>query len=293
MIILACIGFNSCTKEIPYVQDNFQPILVLNAIWAEGDSMSLEVTSSIGILEDTSRVTINNASVSISSSSVNYNVFNQGKGVYASSAICEAEKNYTIQVSAPGFQSVLATETVPQKLQSTFPDSADRVINNELIDVLIKDPSGANYYMIELKARRYKIRIDPFTQEMDSTLIWESIPFGNLNKIFVSDLEIVSKQTSYELFDDRLFDDKEYTLQVDIPRSSYSRTPVRSEVHFYELHLKSISAAYYRFLRNYLVARPIYGGPFESYREVPNNVQGGAGIFGLYSGERDTVYRRN
>jgi hypothetical protein len=193
-------------------------------------------------------------------------------------------------VQAPEFQGVRAAEVAPKVLQGSFPDSTVKVVSNDLIDIKINDKPGENFYLIDVKAKRYRRFLDPQTLKFDSTLVLEPIEFNNLNKIFLSDLEIVSKQTYFELFDDRLFNGKDYTLQVEIPAEESQRNPIHTEAQYYLVSVKSISKSYFEFLRNFLVARPIYGGPFESYREVPTNVMGGAGIFGLYSEIQDTVF---
>lgn len=280
----------ACTKEIPYKQDNFEPIVVLNSIWQEGQPLNLNLSSSIGILDDTAQVVIDEALVSIKSEGKELNVQNTGKGVYRSLAICEAGKSYEIRVEAPGFETVVASETAPKILEATLPDSTAQLVNNELIDVVIKDGAEDNFYLVEVKAKRYAIVLDPVTLQLDSSLVLESIPFENLNKIFISDLEIVSKNTDFELFDDRLFNGKEYILQLEIPLSESRRSATHSAPEYYMVSLKSISKSYYDFLRNFLVSRPIYGGPFESYRQIPTNVQGGAGLMGMYSQVSDTVF---
>lgn len=287
--VLLLLGI-SCTRELPYTQDNFKPILVLNAIWGEGDSLQVQLTSSIGILDDTTEVMVTGANVGIRSGSFSLDVNEIGNGMYGANALCQAGNLYQISAVADGFETINASEIAPLRLNATLPDSNEQLVTTDQINIDINDPIIDNFYLVEVRAQRYKITIDPFTLELDSQLVIEPVEFGNTNKIFLSDLEIVSKQTPFELFDDRLFNGRNYGLQIEIPLSESRRTIFQSEAHHYYVTLKSISESYFNFLKNYLIARPVYGGPFESYRQVPTNVEGGAGILGMYSEVADTVF---
>jgi hypothetical protein len=289
LLVVVILGLG-CTKELPYTQDNFKPIIVVNSIWEVGQPVKFNLSSSIGILADTNQVLIENAIGNIRSNGIPLPLQNIGGGDYTSPLLCQEGVTYDIVMSAPGFDAVVATEVSPTNIVASLPDSTDIIIQNHLINIDIDDGLETNYYLIDVKAQRYKLFFDPVTFELDSTLVLEAIPFGNLNKIFLSDLEIVSKRTSFELFDDRLFNGKQYQLQIEVPVSSSLRTVERSEVHHYVVSIRSISPSYFSFLKNFLISRPIYGGPFESYREIPTNVLGGAGVFGIFSQVKDTVF---
>ena len=104
--------FTNCTKQIEFDAQDIAPRIVVNSLFTNDSLWAANISRSVGVLETTSYTSINDAYVSIfDGNGVQVTTLtNQGDGLYTSptGATPVADELYTIEVSAPGYTSVLS-----------------------------------------------------------------------------------------------------------------------------------------------------------------------------------------
>ena len=201
--------------------------------------------------------------------------------VFGDSAL-QAGETYSLRVSAPGFETVRATDAVPmpvptsvlsyRALASSRSGSGDRVEFS--LELEIEDPPGeANYYQISL----YRV----FTGRGASRLYLSTNDPSIIadNNVDGSPLEEGGFEGDAPYFRDTLFDGmtREIELSHDLGRDP---GPDPSGMYLQVLY---ISEAYYQYLKTARLHDDTQDNPFAEPLNVYGNVENGYGIFAGYS----------
>ncbi|MBI4649618.1 MAG: DUF4249 domain-containing protein [Bacteroidia bacterium] len=277
----------SCTKVIDIDIDEKEKKIVVNSIFCSDSIINVQVSKSLGILEDNANVQyINNAEVRIVQNGSPLEMLSDNLfGMYHSENIAQSGKSYNIEVTVPGYSTVTATTNLPSPVPIISIDTAltvsflyNQYIKNLNCNIRFQDPSGAdNYYALAIS-----------NETIDT--------FGYSNKNYVwysgSDPFIDNEATWGELpnngygtiFPDALFDGNQFIFKITI--DEYNLYTGTNNLIFY---LYSLPQELYRYLISFNLYQNARFDPFAEPVQVYSNSSNGFGIFTGYSISCDTV----
>ena len=188
---------------------------------------------------------------------------------------------YRLEVSAPGYDPVSATQTMPSKADIlTVSYEFDKVpfdLDSDLYDLMkirIKDPAGEeNYYSYEAY---FEIK-DLGSGQIYTNMVY---PF--------SDLPVAEYGYNIdEIIPDITFDGNEYNLRL-LMFSKYFREDPNTELVAVNLVLYTGTKDLYLYETTRSLNLDAQGNPFAEPVLVHNNMEGGFGVFTLHN---SVVYR--
>lgn len=181
----------------------------------------------------------------------------------------KAGNAYKLDVSHPEYPPAFAIDTMPEKVtineMTFFEDGGVDEFGDERssIEFSFNDPPEKNYYEVTVLDRRS----DSGNHQLESTYTSTTDPSAkralNFNSI---------------LIDDDLFNGENKTLLIRFFRQSEERALEKIYVEF-----KTITRSYYEFSKRARAAVDNDENPFISPIPAFSNVEGGLGIFALYS----------
>lgn len=274
-----------CTREVVIKVKEGVPKIVVSSITATGDLFEVYVSNSYSIFSE--RINIwddaaTDAAVSIYENDVLIEIlsFDADSKTYKADRVRPTVGNtYRIEVSRPGFETVSATSEVPQPIpiETVVVEKDARQLNNQPqtgIRLSFTDISGDNYYGIE------------FTS-----------PGGNKPCLYcrdaaiekISDLDLFEMEFCYDA-DDLLMSDESFRnqeKQVQTYLEEYYIQPAPPE--YASIALRHMNQAYFRFLTSRNLNSIVQGNPFAEPANVMGNINGGFGIFTVYSVSRKRI----
>jgi hypothetical protein len=276
--------FTNCTKEIEFDAQDIAPRIVVNSLFTNDSLWTANISRSVGVLETTSYTSIDDADVSIfDGNGVQVTTLtNQGDGLYTSptGATPQADELYTIEVNAPGYTSVNATNRIPTAVQINSIDTVSST-NSDGEDILettinFQDPpANENYYMVEVLVKG--TWIDEFEGD--------TIEFREPLRISCNDInvETINRFNSggfentylYLMLKDENFDGEDYALTFSV----INYAELKDLELFGEIRLVNTSAAYFNYLKSFNMYQSASGNPFATPVQVYSNVENGMGIF--------------
>lgn len=277
MITLFLLIFPGCETIIKVDLPEHDPLLVINAVIQPGSFWNVNVTRSIGILETGPPANVPDATVEIwQDNQLLVNLAYAGDGDYRSSAnLPQAGIDYTLRVSAPGFDAIRADTRIPMvtpidsaitsgsistgtgdiDLAIYFTDRAneDNFYSLRIIDSNLPGPPGSEYLFFTSK--------EPALQGSNQF-------FG------------IDEENTFEgieaLFDDVLLDGKHNRL--DITYFDWSQFGQSAEVQ-----LLTITEAQYRYALAADLQTETDDNPFAEPVLIFSNIDNGLGIFTGFS----------
>ena len=276
--------FTNCTKEIEFDAQDIAPRIVVNSLFTNDSLWTANISRSVGVLETTSYTSIDDADVSIfDGNGVQVTTLtNQGDGLYTSltGATPQADELYTIEVTAPGYTSVSATNRIPTAVQINSIDTVSST-NSDGEDILettinFQDPpANENYYMVEVLVKG--TWIDEFEGD--------TIEFREPLRISCNDInvETINRFNSggfentylYLMLKDENFDGEDYALTFSV----INYAELKDLELFGEIRLVNTSEAYFNYLKSFNMYQSASGNPFATPVQVYSNVENGMGIF--------------
>jgi hypothetical protein len=276
--------FTNCTKEIEFDAQDIAPRIVVNSLFTNDSLWTANISRSVGVLETTSYTSIDDADVSIfDGNGVQVTTLtNQGDGLYTSptGATPQADELYTIEVNAPGYTSVNATNRIPTAVQINSIDTVSST-NSDGEDILettinFQDPpANENYYMVEVLVKG--TWIDEFEGD--------TIEFREPLRISCNDInvETINRFNSggfentylYLMLKDENFDGEDYALTFSV----INYAELKDLELFGEIRLVNTSEAYFNYLKSFNMYQRASGNPFATPVQVYSNVENGMGIF--------------
>jgi len=221
-----------------------------------------------------------------------------GEGRYESPLRPQVGQAYTLRVSAPGFPSVEARDSIPLLPELRQPQLDTSTVLNLLdkvallpfevhpLDVLWKDPSKtADFYKIELIVFRTSfdaVSGQPLSETTKGYLFTED---PSAEKQF-QDVDV-----GFVLLKDERFKGQEKLLHAFTDKiSSFAYcSPHSTELELY-LDFQSLSPALYAYQLSVIQQLHAAGNPLTPHINVSSNVQGGLGIFGGYTVRRFLLF---
>jgi len=286
----------ACTKEVNLDDIKLEPKICLYCLYTAGNRLNIYLCKTGNAITQTGVVEINDATVVLWSNNVEIeHLTYDSAGYYSTKSYrMEAGKSYTITVDVPGFERIVATDSVPD----VTPILKDSVIKNnyivegQLFSTLFFDfydrPNEHNYYMIAV--------VFQYLNEQTGKVENWAIPVRSDNAIIVSD---ENHQTSYglrESFFYLIFDDSnisERPTKVFFYYFSGNDEILHSFFKFY-----SLSRNMYKYYQSINISgeinnRALFGNinvyQQNDYYNLFSNIQNGIGIFAGCSIDIDTI----
>ncbi len=289
-ITIFAIAFTACELIINPELPEHTPRLVIKAFFTPDGGWAASVSRSVGIQDPAPgpERLITGASVELLSDSriIDRLLFLQRERVYASEKPLQSGKSYSLRVSAPGFETVHATDSAPPpvptsiksyRVETSVPAPGGpgvTTITDFRITLQIQDPPGEeNRYQIRVIAPDRSGRRDLRFSTRDPSIIAD-------NRIEDPVLEGVEPFVGSEpFFSDALFDGESH--QIDL--SSVDLFVEASLERVIWVQVRYISEAYYRHLKSALLHDTTDDNPFAEPVRIHSNIENGYGIFAGYS----------
>ncbi len=292
------ITLSACEQVIEPDLPGHDPRLVVHALFTSDGGWSADVGRSTGILEplpsgDRS-VADATARLLAGERVVGELRFNEAARVYVfEDGALQAGETYSLQVSAPGFETVRATDTVP----APVPTSVRAGERGEFsIELEIQDPPGeANYYQISL----YQVFTGRGATRVEGVLSTRDPSIMGDNSVDESPFEEGTFEGRAPYFRDTLFDGRTHEIELTYTGAWVERvgTIIREEEEEEEewqddlehagftayLQVLYISETYYEYLKTARLHDETRDNPFAEPLNVYGNVENGYGIFAGYS----------
>ncbi len=289
----------ACEQVIEPDLPEHPPRLVLQAFFTSDGAWTAHVARSFGILEPQSvhgGSLVDDAAVELLAGDrvVGKLEFNYTVVAYVfEGGALQAGETYSLRVTAPGFETVRATDTVPGPVPTSVrlyrprasAGSESGAGRDLSIELEIQDPPGeANYYQISL-FRVYEGReegeardfIPAFRREENFSTKDPSILADN--SVDGSPFEEGGFEGKAPYFRDTLFDGSTHEIELS---TDFAGGPDFSEIRLQVLY---ISEAYYEYLKTARLHHDTLDNPFAEPLNVYSNVENGYGIFAGYSSQ--------
>lgn len=275
-ILLLSILVSCDEKEITINLDKHESKLVVNSLLAPSDSIKVNISKSISILENDTVNYIENAEVQFYCQNELVNTMNYlSEGLYYLNASIIKGKEYSIVVDTSGFKTVTASCVIPAPPQILSVDTIS--INDEYLYCEIEfrnDLSTLNYYLLEVESKYPLLNSDSI--------------LSNQVDIINSELIIENGDLGEELerlvFTGEVLQDSVYALGFILGKEMLSSGTHSSNTLY--INLKKISEEYYLYVKSYYASE-------SEQDEVYSNVENGYGIFAGYSLAIDSIVINN
>ena len=132
----------------------------------------------------------------------------------------QAGDSLRLEVNKPSFNPVTTHTIVPNPVGILQFDTTNKRASVQGLRVSFYDqPQQENYYQLSLKGARWYYQLDPNTGlRTDSILSFEDIQMTSVNRLFFSDNNIVNNRQNFELLNDKIFNGKNFVLDIDVSR---------------------------------------------------------------------------
>lgn len=268
--------------------------LVVNGFFHADSRWEFDVSKSLSVIDNAPLAKINNASIQIFENDILIEtltfLFEDGginDGLYYSDNKPVFGKNYSIIVSANGFESVSAADKLPTPvpivstdfkiIDSSFYTNSDGNILwyiNSAVSIKFNDPVGEeNFYQLEVL---YYYTIYNF----DSSTYYNSFNSFHLNS---DNLSIEEGLEGNIIFSDLIFDGQTYEISAEF--THYNAPPDFT----YYIYFKSLSKSCFFYKKTYGLYLNRKNDPFAEPVQVYNNIENGFGIFAGYVADVDTI----
>ncbi|MGD1848263.1 MAG: DUF4249 domain-containing protein [Salibacteraceae bacterium] len=263
----------SCEKVIPIDAEVKAPKLVANSWVSPDTTYTVHLSQSLSVLAEGDLENIENGTVRVldAGGSLIETLTHAGEGYYTGNERPVVGSTYRIEASAPGFNSISASSSVPGPSTIVSASGRSQSVGFEEsleVTVTIQDAPGDNYYLLRLRRRRDSTRPD-----FNYYFITTNDPAFELS----GDDD---GSASWGPFRDVLFDGENYTFKITVPFFFFD--PEDDNLPF-EIELYSTNEAGYNYRRSFELYKQTEGNPFAQPVQVFSNVEGGFGCVSGYS----------
>lgn len=264
LIVLTSVIFFQCEKYIEFDDEIKDPKIVLNSQINPDSSFKVNLTRSLSVIDDGELSVIENALVEVYDQN---NTFLEqltyiGDGNYLGMQKPSVGQSYSVSAQANNYENVSAITSVPPSVPiiavDTFSFSDPSRGDLMSISIQFNDPSGDNYYVLEVLEGDTAFGAYYYPMYFTSDDI--ALDLGNDN------------YTSAATFTDELFDGSSKTLEIELQN-------VSMYVDYLEIRLTSASKDLYDYERTQEAYQFSNGDPFAQPVQVYSNIEGGFGIF--------------
>jgi hypothetical protein len=279
LYLIFLIIIQACTKVIDIDLPEHDEKIIVNSFFTDGRPVKVHLTKSISVLEDSIPL-CENAFIQLLENNTLIDTLNRSGDYYYSDVIPEVAKDYSLNISVPGMDSVICHDVIPEKVPIQSYKLADSILINDYdlpvmqIEFIFTDPPEKNYYEISL--------------EIDRGGLWL---MNNTDPVFVSE-GLLDYDPRTLIFKDDLFDGK--TTSVKVNYAIQVATGGGTEYEYkLSVSFRSISESYYLYRQKQIVYQyGLYSDIFTGASEpvqLYSNITGGYGIFAGYSSDNRTI----
>lgn len=294
-LVIFSFLFVSCEKEIEFVGEGKQPLLVLDAILENHEVPKVYLTRSVFFLTnntDQSSKEISGATVVLTNLDLNesYVLANTpSTGYYTGTVPIEPNTNYKIEVSYPNFKTITSQLKTVNDMVLDDIDTSSSVVqelyfgNSAVFSINLKfqDPIGANFYSIDLDSHE---KIGEY--DSDSVLLSS---YNTISSHFPGTTDPSSKfyYNSTLFFDDIFFQGQYKVMPTTVSIYNFFNPDYETggyeqrEILKWRATLCSMTEDTYLYFKS--IPKNQGGSPFSDPTNVYTNVENGLGIFGSVS----------
>jgi hypothetical protein len=276
LLFAVALWFVSCEQIIEIDLPEHDPVLVINSTFTPDSTWAASVTKSQGIQVPGRHIDVVDATVLILENGAVIDTLRHDQGeIYTSARGTRplAGHSYTLQASAPGYETVSGTDFVPMRTtpfdlawrDSVYYDQFDGH-HGEFSFKIADRPGEENFYILNV------YRVDSVFESGDTLLYFGLVRLLVQDPVLSSDFE-----SGAILFDDATFDGTTRTLRVLIESNDYASAPMLV------LGLSTVSKSYYLYTRTLSAHLSNAFNPFAEPVRVHSNMTPGMGIFAGYS----------
>lgn len=281
--LIGVMAICSCQKVIEFDGDTKKSKLVINALFGTKDSIKVQVSKSLSVIDQARLKTLTDAQVALYDNSGNklLDLPHTERGIYANAnGVIKPGTEYEIRVSHPDYDDVSAKDAVPQyptilELDTTSVDGQDEWNKRFRVSVKFKDPSESNYYMLEILAKQRDWSQDP--TDPDIKYISQRLYLETRDPNISGFDPTGSTWGQRFLFKDDNFNGSEYTFVATTDHYIIADTTAAKEI---VLRLSTVSEAVYNYFDSFRKYQNTRDDPFANPVQVYSNVEKGFGIFG-------------
>lgn len=298
-LLLICLVLYSCVKEIEYTSTQPERKLVLNGLLELNQYISIRLSESHSIV-DNDEHWINGAKVTLyEDGQWVEQLTEQDSGRYVSTKYkARAGAIYAVRAEANGFESVYATDTMPDHVAILEADFIRGLTSDEYGDphltytLSFKDPlNQKNYYELLILNSQNK-------QDQGKYLIKFQVDPAIPDPVLWKDSELDYRPITF-VFSDQLMDGQNYQLRTTFYSNSFSGTfkqPIIPEAEWGQSYvvLRHTSWTYYQYRKSWLrhyknqQIKPEFEDPFYFFKiglpqPMYSNVKGGYGVFAAWN----------
>ncbi|MCB9230613.1 MAG: DUF4249 domain-containing protein [Bacteroidia bacterium] len=281
-LLLLLTALSGCEKEIPFKEDVVRPKLVVNCLFSNDSTWQAHISHSTTVLDSNYFYPVTDAAVQVFDGSGNVvaTLQSTNNGYYEAAGFTPApSQTYRLEASAPGYESVSATDRTPGEVFITSIDTVSVQNQNGNTDlevtITFTDPAGeSNYYLIDvLRWQQFIFDVDTLNFSSFSSLACNDPNIETDNGFSLDGFN--SNLYTTILLRDRNFDGQNYSLKFTIP-------------YWSDMYLRNVSAiigltasseAFFNYRRSLDAYNRVYGDPFAQPVQVYTNVSNGHGIF--------------
>lgn len=286
------IIFAACNKDIEVKLPVEEPKLVINSRTNVGDTIHVQVTKSMSVLEyNAESALISNATVQLYIDNVSGPImtYDPVRKYYTAPVKAEQGKKYSVTVTAPSFTKVEASTLVPaavpivdiRRVKNVRTDDDEGSID-ELRITFDDPPTPGDYYIIRIAEPQESKSFGKFYNIRSTDASVEGIA----NSDDFSDAGGVSLSRKGIVVNDALFNGgtKELTLYCanDLLEPTYTTDNNNQPVTLYTtVELLHVTHDYYRYFKSYMFVSESYDDGFTQPANVYTNITNGYGIFSI------------
>jgi hypothetical protein len=251
----SCQNFFEMSVELD-VPEHKSKLAVSSFIQNENEEQLVLVSYSVGGLEEPGdNQLINNANVVLQYDDVSIHFSpTEDEGLYSADTEIDfsPDEKYTLQVSAPNYETIFSTQTLPKSTPILEASLDDNSLKIQFQD----DPDKRNFYLLQLMYFQEGNWYDYYLEPFGSTAYWS-----------------ITRQSGI-IFNDDTFNGNLHEVIADYYGSASSGT-------LFKVKLYSITEDYYRFDRSLSLSQDADGNPFSEPVILHRNIENGYGIFAM------------
>jgi hypothetical protein len=267
--------FFSCVKDLNINISGGDNQYVVNATLCPDSAISLVLSKSKNILDETKNEFINNAIIYIYESNILIDTLkNSSNGLYLSNIKPSIGKPYTIKVEAGNAVLIEAADSIPERIAIQNIDTF--VVNTNKSRLLncalnISDPlEMSNYYLIKVFSSDKASSNDKHIQKL------------TCYDPMIMNVDVIDTLAggSIIFFNDSKFNGKTHSVLISMVY------PVNKIVYF---QLWSISHSFFNYCHSIASNRTNNSSLFNEKTQIKSNIKGGLGIMGAYCISTDSI----
>jgi hypothetical protein len=270
--------------------------LVLNAEAHPDSVWRFYLSQSKGILEPGDLADVKTGEITVVGSDGSYEVVDQrfeepnnsNYSVYRGTGKPQAGVHYQVLVSAPGFEPITATDSIPQPVPVRQVDTSSTLIEDQdffELNIVFDDPASTQYY--DLRLFYYlEVPFDTASGTFVNTVLMGEIPYNfEVESFFGGDASTV--------INDERFNGQTYTLPVVFSKGIIEGIAEDELFQLFPVYviceLRTVSETYYKYVKSFNDYQSSSFDPFSQPVQVYSNVNQGFGVFSAFSVSRDTI----